>query len=479
MGASAPVHDTGPMSETPPTDEPSETSPPPPPPPGAAAIEDDDTFRGLRRSRSDRVVAGVAGGLGQYFGIDPVIVRIAFIVLTVFSGTGFLLYLLGWIVIAKDGDHESSAMRALRGSPDGNRGLLFVVLAVGAILVISSPFIWWEGFGIGDGLALPLLLIAAGVAFLVWPADRGWHDRSTHRVGPTADQPGDGEDPPPPSPGTQVKLGLQSAADEIRAARDEVHSELTEARASFDRQRRNRGWRHGYRHADGPRHRTYVREPRPPSPAPFIGPLTMATLLVFAGVSILGERAEWWNLEPAVYGGIVLAIIGAALVVSAFFGRARGLIFAGMLVLPVAWFLAAIDLEWHDGAGERVDRPASIDDLQLAYEFGFGDYEVDLSDVDFGGEDRVVDVSLTMGELTVWVPDTVTVEVSADARAGEIKLVQRDGLTASDDGFPAEAEAVFTGSGDGHLTLDVGVGFGAVDVRSCTNVPEAEGVRCP
>ena len=154
------------MNDTPPTDESSEV-PPPPPPPGAEPIDDTDYFNGLRRSRSDRVVAGVAGGLGRYFGIDPVIVRIAFIVLALFSGAGFLLYLLGWVVIAKDGRDESSAMRALRGSPDGNRGLLFIVLAVGAILVLSTPLIWWDGFGFGDGLALPLLLIAAGIAFLI------------------------------------------------------------------------------------------------------------------------------------------------------------------------------------------------------------------------------------------------------------------------------------------------------------------------
>ena len=472
------------MNDIPPTDESSEV-PPPPPPPGAEPIDDDnDYFNGLRRSRSDRVVAGVAGGLGQYFGIDPVIVRIAFIVLALFSGAGFLLYLLGWVVIAKEGRDESSAMRALRGSPDGNRGLLFIVLAVGAILVLSTPLIWWDGFGFGDGLALPLLLIAAGIAFLIWPADRGWssrsHDSDDAPRGPPIvpddpDEPGD-DDPTAASTGAQIRVELQGAADEIKAAGAEVRSEFAEARDSFNQRRRT--WRHGYR-TERARHPRPSRPPRPPKPAPFLGPLTMALLLVFAGGAIVGEQSDWWDVDPAVYGGIVLAIVGVALIVSAFFGRARGLIFVGILVLPVAWFLAAIDLEWHDGAGERTDVVDSIDELEDAYLFGFGDYEVDLSDVDFTGTDRTIEVGLTMGELTVWVPDTVTVDVETYARAGEVEIIERTGVQVYDDGFPAEADHVLEGSGDGVLHLDVEVGFGAIDVRACTTDRDGEGIRCP
>lgn len=486
------------MSDIPPTDESSEV-PPPPPPPGAEPFEDhrfedgqsenDDYFNGLRRSRSDRVIAGVAGGLGRYFGIDPVIVRVAFIVLALFSGAGFLLYLLGWVVIAKDGRHESSAMRALRGSPDGNRGLLFVVLAVGAILILNLPLIWWDGFGFGDGLALPLLLIAAGIAFLIWPAEKDWHDRwhdkhDTPRGPPVdTDRPGDGEDPPPPSPGTQFRHELRSAADEItaagKAAGAEVRSELAEARESFDEQRRTH-WRHGYRAERRASRRGYRPPRREPKPAPFLGPLTMAALLVFAGGAIVGEQSDWWDLDPAVYGGIVLAIVGVALVISAFFGRARGLIFVGMLVLPVAWFLAAIDLDWHDGAGEQTDVVESIDDLEAGYFFGFGDYEVDLTQIDFDGTDRTVEVGLTMGELTVWVPDTVEVDVDAYARAGEVELVHAVGMHFSDDGFPARADGTFVSfGGDGRLTLDVEVGFGAIDVRACSTDPTTGRVPCP
>lgn len=57
----------------------------------------------ITRSRSDRMVAGVAGGLAAYFGIDPLIVRIAFLVLMLFNGTGAFIYLALWLIVPNEG----------------------------------------------------------------------------------------------------------------------------------------------------------------------------------------------------------------------------------------------------------------------------------------------------------------------------------------------------------------------------------------
>lgn len=53
----------------------------------------------LIRSRGNRVIAGVCGGLGEYFGIDPVVMRIIWLVLLLGFGTGLLAYLICWLVI--------------------------------------------------------------------------------------------------------------------------------------------------------------------------------------------------------------------------------------------------------------------------------------------------------------------------------------------------------------------------------------------
>ena len=53
----------------------------------------------LRRSRTDKMVAGVCGGLGKYFGLDSTILRLVFVLLLIFAGTGLLAYLIMWLVI--------------------------------------------------------------------------------------------------------------------------------------------------------------------------------------------------------------------------------------------------------------------------------------------------------------------------------------------------------------------------------------------
>ena len=71
------------------------------PPPAAAAAPTADPRR-LTRSSSDRVVGGVAGGLGRYFDIDPIIFRIGFVVLTIAGGAGLLGYAAAWLLVPAD-----------------------------------------------------------------------------------------------------------------------------------------------------------------------------------------------------------------------------------------------------------------------------------------------------------------------------------------------------------------------------------------
>jgi len=81
-------------------------SPPPPAGPGPGSGE---SPRRLTRSSSDKVLTGLAGGIGRYLGVDPVVIRIAFVVLTFVGGTGILLYLAGWLLIPEEGAEQSIA----------------------------------------------------------------------------------------------------------------------------------------------------------------------------------------------------------------------------------------------------------------------------------------------------------------------------------------------------------------------------------
>ncbi len=62
----------------------------------------------LTRSRTDRMVAGVCGGLAEYFAIDPVIVRLIFVLVSLTSGIGVLLYPILWIVMPKGSGPDSN-----------------------------------------------------------------------------------------------------------------------------------------------------------------------------------------------------------------------------------------------------------------------------------------------------------------------------------------------------------------------------------
>jgi phage shock protein C len=121
----------------------------------------------LRRSRHDRIIAGVCGGLGAYLGVDPVLIRVAFVVLAIAGGSGFLIYLVSWLVIPKERPGEPVAPDRRAGSGATGRLLLGAALiALGSVLLIDRVVPWF------DLVAGPMTLVGLGVAVLVWGVRR-------------------------------------------------------------------------------------------------------------------------------------------------------------------------------------------------------------------------------------------------------------------------------------------------------------------
>jgi phage shock protein PspC (stress-responsive transcriptional regulator) len=116
----------------------------------------------LLRSRSDRMIAGVAGGLGRYFGIDPVIVRIAIVVLTFFGGAGALLYLAAILLVPNEDEVEGAAGTAAAGPPERNRGL--VILGVVLLVLVAGPLLFGPAL-VAGGIIVPFaFLVVVGLA---------------------------------------------------------------------------------------------------------------------------------------------------------------------------------------------------------------------------------------------------------------------------------------------------------------------------
>ncbi len=60
------------------------------------------TTKRLYRSRQDRMIAGVCGGIGHYLNIDPTLIRLALLLLAIWGGGGILVYIIAWIVIPEE-----------------------------------------------------------------------------------------------------------------------------------------------------------------------------------------------------------------------------------------------------------------------------------------------------------------------------------------------------------------------------------------
>jgi len=112
-------------------------------------------YRQLRRSLTDRKVAGVAGGLGRHLNIDPTIVRVVFVVLCFFGGAGFVLYGAAWLFVPEEGQTES----VIATSPSTRNALLVIAAVVAGLLLIGDS---WGGFW----FPWPLVVIAL-IVFLV------------------------------------------------------------------------------------------------------------------------------------------------------------------------------------------------------------------------------------------------------------------------------------------------------------------------
>jgi len=89
---------------------------PPPPPSGEPGPHHDDSLRhddSLHRGGDHRMLAGVAAGLAEYFDVDPTLVRVGFVALSLLGGIAVPLYLAGWLLIPDEGSEFSVAEELL------------------------------------------------------------------------------------------------------------------------------------------------------------------------------------------------------------------------------------------------------------------------------------------------------------------------------------------------------------------------------
>src|SRR4051794_9363955 len=143
-----PLRDGDPLGE--PAEEPGKDDAPPP----------SQGVRRLTRSSSDKLIGGVAGGLGRYFAIDPILFRIAFVVLTFAGGVGVVAYIGLLAFVPADDDSR------IFGDRQGANLVGAVLLGIVVLVILGPPF-----FFVGPALIPIAILIGIGV--LLWRAAGG------------------------------------------------------------------------------------------------------------------------------------------------------------------------------------------------------------------------------------------------------------------------------------------------------------------
>ena len=376
----------------------------------------------LVRIREGRIIAGVATGVARRLDVPLWLIRVGFVVLAFFGGFGLALYLAGWLLIRDETETEPIASSLVK-RVDGAAGW------VGVGLVGLAVLIFLDGTGILPGdLAGALVLGVIGV--LLYRGELG-----------SGSKPSPSDDIQPDQPATA------SASEENPTMTTETPTstvEQPEARSKT----------------------VTVTAPPPPTPRPpressKLTPLTFAVGFIILGVVGMFDVAMS-DFNPAArhYWSIGLTITGLALVIGAWFGRARGLIALGVILVPIVVASPIAELDVSGSVGERNLVVAAVADVAPLYELGVGSMVLDLSRVDFDGQTVETSAEVGLGELIVLVPRGVAVEVSGEAGIGEVDLFGR-----TSNGVGVDRSESRDGD-SGTLVIDLSVGIGTVEVRN-------------
>lgn len=129
-----------------------------------------DQPRHLYRSQTNKVIAGVCGGIAEYLNVDPTVVRVAWILLSILPLVpGIIIYIVAWFVIPKHPSQTASQSGSGSVSGAGVVGVFFIILGTLFLLSNLHLFHWREWWDLSWDYLVPVLLIAAGVMFILKP----------------------------------------------------------------------------------------------------------------------------------------------------------------------------------------------------------------------------------------------------------------------------------------------------------------------
>ncbi len=369
-------------------------------------------FEYARRPRSDRMIAGVSTGIARWLGIDPVIVRVGFVVLTLIGLSGLVLYGACWLLMPVEGK-DRSVLGEMLGLGENEKQVRMVGLVIAGAIAVAAVLgdsAW--GFGGWAWVTLWVLFwIAAPVALIYWLLVA----RRRRDQGVAGPPPGTPQGPP--APGAPPFGSTSPAADPLAA---EDHSVTTTFEATP-------GPGDG---AGAPPVSPVVHGPVPP-PGPPRTPWSPALFFATISLILLSWGGLWlWSEQVAHVGAEIYAVVGLGitalgLLVGSKIGNAGLLVPVGLVLCIVLAASAALP---NTRAGDFAFTPSSVEQATRAINTGAGQVTYDLTRVpdpeDLAGES--VDIDHGLGLVRVIVPRDLDVHVDASIRwAGQVKVFER------------------------------------------------------
>jgi phage shock protein PspC (stress-responsive transcriptional regulator) len=331
----------------------------------------------LRRSTTNRYIAGVAGGLGRHFNIDPTIIRVLLVVLSFFGGAGVLIYAVCWLFVPED----NAAHAPIRVGSEPRKILLLAAAGIAFLLAVGDAF---NGFDAG----WPIVSIAVLVAVVLIIRDR--------RHGEP--EPGT----PVAAPGTTTTAGAGTSAPAYSGP-----SHGTEQTAVFNPTSVQPPWQ-------PPVVRPPLVSPHPKRTGILWFWPTIA--LIAVGLGILGIYDNGHHVVDGAYPALALAITAVMLLVGSVVGRPGGLILVGFVSSVALAGSLVVGGSFGTDARNVRETPTSSAQVRPEYSTTVGEIVLDLTRVSDPAAlaGRTIDVHLRTGHIDVIVPRSLNVTIDAN-----------------------------------------------------------------
>ena len=441
--------------------------------PNGASSAAQPAARPLRRRATDRVIAGVAAGIGDYFNVDPLLVRAAFVGLMIFGGAGLVLYVGAWLLIPVEGENHSIAQSLLHrlGMRPGSVAVSLVLMALLVFLVFGLGYpVLDPGYYLGSPVVLLSAIVLLGVLLL----RRGGS--------PTAAAPFPDESRAETlmgrtglGPGRVILIavaialflfwflvaqgGHWPAEFQVNSALVMVVLVIVGIVLLLQR--------------GGGRSEAVIAEPgatvagpldaesriaRPRVPRGPLGWYTLAAALLGIGLLALVDNATDATVVPAQFLGLALAIVGIGLVIGSWWGNARLLILPALLLVPIAWVASYVTVPLEGGTGDHRFAPVAEAELRDEYRLVAGQLSLDLRELDAGSEPVRITASVALGRLVVLLPPESRYEITSEVGLGA------SGILGNWHGGTDVEDRYVRGETGPRFVLDLAAGIGEVAV---------------